>query len=158
MVLGICCLRSQRFQSLPDGGLHRIKAMPQTLRSSLFAELHYDLIGNVAVQLRAKRSGPSSERNSRFGSSRPSLPTVAPFFPSWKSDYSNARRMQRLRLPAMLWVPAWMWHRVDNYIALDELAIGGSLFHSRALEFLRNNPLSAVLMVHGARTDRYDTQ
>lgn len=67
-----------------------------------------------------------------------------------------------------LWVPTWTWHRID-YRQQDQdqeqatcveeettcgsttdtrtLAIGGSIFHFRAWDFLRRNPLYAVLIV-----------
>ena len=51
-----------------------------------------------------------------------------------------------------LWLPPWMWHRVDYIDTGDnatakEPALAASLFHFRPSEFGLNNPLFAILMV-----------
>lgn len=53
-----------------------------------------------------------------------------------------------------IWVPTWTWHRVDYDTESDHessdrgsISLGASLFHFRPIDFVRNNPLFAVLMV-----------
>jgi hypothetical protein len=45
-----------------------------------------------------------------------------------------------------MWVPTWTWHRVD-YVESPDVAIGGSLFHFRFTDYLRNNPVYAILLI-----------
>ena len=56
-----------------------------------------------------------------------------------------------------LWVPTWTWHRVDYYYhnnndndeqeEIDILSIGGSIFHFRPWDFVKRNPLYAIMII-----------
>jgi hypothetical protein len=53
-----------------------------------------------------------------------------------------------------LWVPPWMWHRVDYLSDImngdgdqAEPALAASLFHFRLVEYGANNPLFAMIMI-----------
>jgi hypothetical protein len=118
----------------------RISAQPYTA-------LHCEPIGNVAVQL----SGHKQWTLVRPEFSYLVKPSISPdgraFYASWASDYANVPTYSAITEAGdAIWVPTWTWHRVD-YMESDEVAIGGSLFHFRALDFVRNNPLFAVLIV-----------
>lgn len=112
-----------------------------------YTALHCEPIGNVAVQL----SGKKQWTLVRPEFSRVVKPSASPdgraFFASWSSDYSHVPKYTAITDAGdAMWVPTWTWHRVD-YIESEEIAIGASLFHFRAIDFVANNPLFAILIV-----------
>jgi gentisate 1,2-dioxygenase len=56
------------------------------------------------------------------------------------------RYVHTVRKGDAIYVPTWTWHRVD-YISSEEVAISGSLFHFRPLDFFRLNPLHATMIL-----------
>jgi hypothetical protein len=111
-------------------------------------DLHCEPIGNVAVQLEGEKKWllVSPEHTFRLE------PAVAPdgraFFASFSSSLTNIPRYQVTQKAGdALWVPTWTWHRVDYVGDTQEIAIGGSLFHFRPGDFVRNNPLFALLII-----------
>ena len=117
------------------------------LEKQPFTALHCEPIGNVAVQLSGRKKWTFVRPEFSFRIKPSVSPDGRAFFASWASDYSNVPTYSAITAAGdAVWVPTWTWHRVD-YIESSELAIGGSLFHFRALDFFRNNPLFAVLMV-----------
>lgn len=118
-----------------------------SIENNPFTALHCEPIGNVAVQL----SGRKEWTLVRPEFSHLVRPSVSPdgraFFASWISDYSQVPSYRAVTAAGdALWVGPWTWHRVD-YMPSDELAIGGSLFHFRPVDFVRNNPLFALLIL-----------
>ena len=121
-------------------------------------DLHCEPIGNVAVQLHGSKMWtlvpseqsvllkPSVSRHGRafyFSNLDPLDPTVFSSIPHYTVT-TNAGDA--------LWVPPWMWHRVDylnivNEATKAEPALAASLFHFRPVDFLANNPLFAFLLV-----------
>ena len=123
-------------------------------------DLHCEPIGNVAVQLHGSKQWtlidprqstllkPSVSRHGRafyYSNINPLDPKAL----------ANVRHYKVItRAGDGLWVPPWMWHRVDylsDVIGDDgnqaEPALAASLFHFRPAEFAINNPLFALLMI-----------
>jgi hypothetical protein len=78
-------------------------------------------------------------------------PSVAPdgraFFASWTPNLDHVPRYQvATHAGDAMWVPTWTWHRVD-YIESEDISIGGSLFHFRPIDYVRQNPLFSLLMI-----------
>jgi hypothetical protein len=118
----------------------RVSAKPYTA-------LHCEPIGNVAVQLSGRKQWTLVRPEFSFLVKPSTSPDGRAFYASWASDYDNVPTYSAVTAAGdAMWVPTWTWHRVD-YLESDEVAIGGSLFHFRPLEFVRNNPLFAVLIV-----------
>eukprot|EP00977_Amphora_coffeiformis_P014732 scaffold4214_cov172-Amphora_coffeaeformis.AAC.3 len=127
-------------------------------QAPLHTALHCEPIGNVAVQLAGQKQWTlvSPEYSLYL---RPALaPDGRAYFASWQD-------MQALPVPHYsdvvtaagdaLWVPTWTWHHVD-YTTIsssddekvsNSLAIGASLFHFRPMDFWKNNPLFASLLI-----------
>jgi len=121
-------------------------------------DLHCEPIGNVAVQLHGSKMWTLVHpKQSVF--LKPSVSRHHRAF-----YYSNLDPLDPGSLTSVphynvitkagdaLWVPPWMWHRVDYIDTSDdatanEPALAASLFHFRPLEFGLNNPLFAILMV-----------
>jgi hypothetical protein len=80
------------------------------------------------------------------------MPSVSPdgraFFASWATDPSRLAPSYEVVTEAgdALWVPVWTWHKVD-YIDSKDVALGASLFHFRPVDFWKNNPLYAFLII-----------
>lgn len=137
--------------------------------------LHCEPIGNVAFQIEGEKEWTlvdpkhsarlhpslaadgraffsSSLQNDNFDSyDDPSLSNVLTKrqIPHWTAVTKSSDA---------LWVPTWTWHRVDyrqqqqkqcseHDTSEATIAIGGSIFHFRAWDFLRRNPLYAVMIV-----------
>jgi hypothetical protein len=140
-----------------------------------FTGLHCEPIGNVAVQLSGQKQWMlvSPEHSHLI---RPALaPDGRAFFASHataKDLAAAAVPMYSAETKAgdAIWVPTWTWHRVDYVMSTDEIsstklsrmankkrhdndadtahiAIGGSLFHFRPVDFVVNHPLFAALIV-----------
>jgi hypothetical protein len=111
-------------------------------------DLHCEPIGNVAVQLHGEKQWllVSPEHSFRL---QPALaPDGRAFFASFSSSLGHIPRYHvSTKAGDALWVPTWTWHRVDYVGDKQEVAIGGSLFHFRPCDFLRNNPLFALLII-----------
>mmetsp|Transcript_12349 Transcript_12349/g.12429 ORF Transcript_12349/g.12429 Transcript_12349/m.12429 type:complete len:96 (-) Transcript_12349:267-554(-) len=78
---------------------------------------------------------------------KPSLsPDGRAFFASNSNSYINVPTYNAITSAGdAIWVPSWTWHSV-NYIPSEDIAIGASLFHFRAWDFITNNALFAVLV------------
>ena len=123
-----------------------------------FTGLHCEPIGNIAVQLAGAKEWTLIEPQY----SHLLRPAVSPdgrgFFASWATSIEHVPRYLGVRTVAgdAVWVPTWTWHRVDySDIVLDNdiyernnsrVALGASLFHFRPLDFVRRNPLYALLL------------
>jgi hypothetical protein len=116
-----------------------------------FTGLHCEPIGNVAVQLSGQKKWTlvSPEYSHLI---RPSLaPDGRAFFASNVDLTTNAANYVPMysattKAGDAIWVPTWTWHRVD-YLPSKDIAIGGSLFHFRPLDFVANNPLFAGMIL-----------
>jgi hypothetical protein len=109
--------------------------------------LHCEPIGNVAVQL----SGAKQWTLVDPIYSSWVVPSIAPdgraFYASWAPTLDHVPRYSTITHAGdAMWVPTWTWHRVD-YIESQDISIGGSLFHFRPVDFLRRNPLYALLII-----------
>lgn len=111
-------------------------------------DLHCEPIGNVAVQLHGEKQWIliSPEHSFRI------QPTLAPdgraFFASFSSSLGHIPRYHvSTKAGDALWVPTWTWHQVKYVGDTQQVAIGGSLFHFRPIDFLRNNPLFALVII-----------
>ena len=148
----------------------------------LRTDLHCEPIGNVAVQLAGAKAWtlvPPSETSSL----RPSVSKRgrAFFYSNLLPGEADGAALGRSGVDCYgvttgpgdaLWVPPWMWHRVDYRDLPSPAAEGGrgedeeehwghvhgnghgggaslaaSLFHFRPIDFCRNNPLFAMLVV-----------
>jgi hypothetical protein len=112
-----------------------------------FTALHCEPIGNVAVQLFGQKKWTLVGPEFSFWIKPSVSPDGRAFFASSSSTYSHVPTYSAITAAGdAIWVPTWTWHRVD-YIESDDIAIGGSLFHFRAVDFIRNNPLFAVIIL-----------
>lgn len=117
-------------------------------------DLHCEPIGNIAIHLHGEKRwtliSPSYSHLLRPSISRHGR---AFFYSNLERNlnksnmYSNIPQIYQVITKAgdALWVPPWMWHRVD-YIE-DSVALAASIFHFRAMEFWSNNGLFAALVV-----------
>lgn len=111
-------------------------------------DLHCEPIGNVAVQLRGEKQWVLVSPQYSFRIQPAAAPDGRAFFASFSEDIREVPQYQvTTRAGDALWIPTWTWHRVDYVGEQEDVAIGGSLFHFRAVDFVRNNPLFAMLIV-----------
>lgn len=137
-----------------------------------FTALHCEPIGNIAVQLSGQKKWTLVQPAYSY-QIKPSIsPDGRAFFVSNSEQINvdvnvnvNVNANGNVHVPSYttitgagdaIWVPTWTWHRVD-YISSDsddgddsyddEISIAASLFHFRMLDFVRNNPLFAWLIV-----------
>jgi hypothetical protein len=110
--------------------------------------LHCEPIANVAVQLHGFRKWTLVDPQHSWRL-RPAISHDGrSFYPSWATSLEHVPRYEIVTHPGdALFVPTWTWHRVDYLKESADLSIGASLFHFRAGDYLRRNPLFAVLMV-----------
>lgn len=118
-------------------------------------DLHCEPIGNVAVQLHGSKMWtlvdpkqstllkPSVSRHGRafyYSNMNPLDPNALSHVPHYKVITTAGDG---------LWVPPWMWHRVDYISNGDEAepALAASLFHFRPLDFGAKNPLFAMQLI-----------
>jgi hypothetical protein len=111
-----------------------------------YTALHCEPIGNVAVQLSGRKQWTLVRPEFSYLVKPSTSPDGRAFFASWASDYNVPTYSAVTAAGDAIWVPTWTWHRVD-YLESEDIAIGGSLFHFRFLDFVSNNPLFAVLIV-----------
>ena len=136
------------------------KISEQDVDTTSRTDLHCEPIGNVAVQLHGSKLWTLIEpRQSTL--LKPSVSRHGRAFyysninPLDPNALANVRHYKVItRAGDGLWVPPWMWHRVDylsDVIGGDgdqaEPALAASLFHFRPAEFAMNNPLFALLMI-----------
>ena len=131
--------------SEPIKGDDKAEAKPYTA-------LHCEPTGNVAVQLSGKKQWTLVQPEFSHVVKPSASPDGRAFFASWLSrdDYYSQHVPTYTAITAAgdaMWVPTWTWHRVDYIIESEEMAIGASLFHFRAVDFVANNPLFAILIV-----------
>jgi hypothetical protein len=111
-------------------------------------DLHCEPIGNLAVQLQGEKKWSLVSPVHTFRLDPAVAPDGRAFFASFSSSIKHIPRYQVAQKAGdALWVPPWTWHRVDYVGDTHEIAIGGSLFHFRLGDFLRNNPLFALLII-----------
>jgi Cupin-like domain len=110
--------------------------------------LHCEPIANVAVQLHGFRQWTLVDPQYSW-QLRPALSRDGrSFYPSWVTSLEHVPRYQVITYPGdAVFVPTWTWHRVDYLKESADLSIGASLFHFRAGDYLRRNPLFAMLLV-----------
>jgi hypothetical protein len=123
-----------------DAHNRKVKADPHTA-------LRCEPIGNVAVQLSGRKRWTLVDPK-HWHLVRPHLSPDGRAFVA--SSYLSESLVPTYRVVTEagdgLWVPTWTWHQVV-YDASDEIAIGASLFHFRVLDFVRNQPLFAFLIL-----------
>lgn len=111
-------------------------------------DLHCEPIGNVAVQLRGEKQWLLVSPQHSFRIQPAAAPDGRAFFASFSRNLTSVPQYHvTTRAGDALWIPTWTWHRVDYVGNEQEVAIGGSLFHFRAFDFVRNNPLFALLII-----------
>lgn len=110
--------------------------------------LHCEPIANVAVQLHGFRKWTLVDPQHSW-QLRPAISRDGrSFYPSWVTKLDHAPRYEVISYPGdAVFVPTWTWHRVDYLKECSDLSIGASLFHFRAGDYLRRNPLFAILLV-----------
>lgn len=112
-----------------------------------FTALHCEPIGNVAVQLSGSRKWTLVQPK-HWRHVQPSLALDGrAYFPSWiRSSPPVPRYSVITHAGDAVWVPTWTWHQVD-YLESPDVSIGASLFHFRPVEFVKNNPTFAILVI-----------
>jgi Cupin superfamily protein len=117
------------------------------VQSDPYTALHCEPIGNVAVQLSGRKRWTLVDP-SHWHLVRPHLSPDGRAFVA--SSYLNESMVPTYNVVTEagdgLWVPTWTWHQVV-YEVSDEIAIGASLFHFRFVDFVRNQPLFAFLIL-----------
>jgi len=124
-----------------------------------FTALHCEPIGNIAVQLSGQKKWTLVQPEYSFQIKPSVSPDERAFFVSESEQINVPSYTTITGAGDALWVPTWTWHRVD-YIPSDSgsdsgsdsdsndvISIGASLFHFRMLDFVKNNPLFAWLIV-----------
>jgi hypothetical protein len=117
--------------------------------------LHCEPIGNVAVQLSGRKSWTLVAPEFSHALRPAWAPDGRAYVASWMVGGMPPKVPHSLVTTAAgdaLWVPTWTWHQVEYDFSAannDEpsLAIGASLFHFRPMDYVRNNPLYAALLV-----------
>jgi len=144
----------------------------KTLSKTPFTGLHCEPIANVAVQLWGSRTWTLVDPSQTW-KLKPAISSDGrSFYPSW-IKLRELRRIPRYEVTThsgdAVWLPTWTYHRVDYVYSNDrtaivgnhdndndndndnkplhQLSIGASLFHFRPYDYLRRNPLFAVLLV-----------
>jgi len=111
-------------------------------------DLHCEPIGNVAVQLQGEKQWMLISPEHSFRLQPAAAPDGRAFFASFAENTASVPQYHvTTGAGDALWIPTWTWHRVDYIATEEDVAIGGSLFHFRATDFLRNNPLYAMLII-----------
>jgi hypothetical protein len=121
--------------------------------------LHCEPIANVAVQLSGFRAWTLVDPEHSW-LLRPAISTDGrSFYPSWIDSLDHVPRYEIVTYPGdALFVPTWTWHRVDYMRkvnddddsvdgASNDISIGASLFHFRVVDYVRRNPLFAILLI-----------
>jgi hypothetical protein len=110
--------------------------------------LHCEPIGNVAVQLSGVKEWTLVDPKYSF-QLRPSVASDGrAYFASLTPTFDHVPRYHiAIHAGDAMWVPTWTWHRVDYVDTSSDISIGASLFHFRPMEFLRRNPLYALLSI-----------
>lgn len=110
-------------------------------------DMHCEPIANILVQLEGEKQITliSPEYSMKL---RPRLsPDGRAYIYSMSPNFDHVPRyVHTVRKGDAIYVPTWTWHRVD-YISSEEVAISGSLFHFRPLDFFRLNPLHATMIL-----------
>ena len=111
-------------------------------------DLHCEPIGNVAVQLQGEKQWLLIAPEHSFRIQPAAAPDGRAFFASFSNSLKSVPQYHvTTHAGDAMWIPTWTWHRVDYVGEEESVAIGGSLFHFRPLDFLRNNPLFAMLII-----------
>ena len=145
----------ERSDDLSNGGSssnnEKTQSNIQTEKRIVRTDLHCEPIANIAVQLTGEKRWtlidpaytnylkPSVSREGRayfFSNVNPLDPAALEDIPHYEVITKTGDA---------LWVPPWAWHRVD-YIP-GVVSFAASLFHFRPMEFFRNNPLFATLIL-----------
>mmetsp|Transcript_15092 Transcript_15092/g.19732 ORF Transcript_15092/g.19732 Transcript_15092/m.19732 type:complete len:417 (+) Transcript_15092:102-1352(+) len=123
-----------------------------------YTALHCEPIGNVAVQLSGSKQWKMVDPVYSF-LIRPSTA------PDGRAFFASSKAIDEIQVPTYsavtsagdaMWIPTWTWHRVDyttttsessSTSANNDIAIGGSLFHFRPVDYFVNNPLFAIMMI-----------
>mmetsp|Transcript_57980 Transcript_57980/g.141677 ORF Transcript_57980/g.141677 Transcript_57980/m.141677 type:complete len:301 (-) Transcript_57980:786-1688(-) len=136
--------------------------------------LHCEPIANIAVQLAGCRQWTLVDPKYSWRL-RPAISADGrSFYPSWitTDQLQTVPRYEVMTSPGdALFVPTWTWHRVDYTTAVsaaaiaetdgdmtgrrkqndndneNNVSIGASLFHFRVGDYVRRNPLFALLLV-----------
>jgi hypothetical protein len=110
-------------------------------------DMHCEPIANILVQLEGeKRITLISPEYSLHVQPRTS-PDGRPYIYSMSPNFDHVPRfIHTIQKGDAIYVPSWTWHRVD-YTSDKDIAISGSLFHFRPLDFFRRNPLHAAVIV-----------
>lgn len=136
-----------------------VRDEPSSIYGHPVTGLHCEPIANLAVQLAGYRAWTLVDPQHSW-IIRPAMSEDGrSFFPSWlPSDrLPTIPRYEVVTGPGdAVFVPTWTWHRVDYLVTRsdaedDDLgmgltSIGASLFHFRPRDYLRRNPLFAILL------------
>jgi hypothetical protein len=110
-------------------------------------DMHCEPIANILVQLEGEKEitliSPEYSLYLKPGLS----PDRRAYIYSQSRSFDDIPRyIHTIQKGDAIYVPTWTWHRVD-YTFGEEVAISGSLFHFRPLDFVRRNPLHAAVIL-----------
>jgi len=121
---------------------------PSAQESRPRTDFHCEPIGNVAVQLHGEKRWTLVSPALSMAL-RPSVSRQGRAFFYSMLDFHSISNIPHYEVLTSagdaLWVPPWMWHRVD-YVE-GSVALAASLFHFRPLDFFKNNFLFATLIL-----------
>ena len=110
-------------------------------------DMHCEPIANILVQLEGEKTitliSPEYSMNLQPRLSQDGRPYIYSMSPTF--DHVP-RYIHTVQKGDAIYVPTWTWHRVD-YTSSKSVAISGSLFHFRPLDFFRRNPLHATMII-----------
>ncbi|OEU18086.1 hypothetical protein FRACYDRAFT_184868 [Fragilariopsis cylindrus CCMP1102] len=123
--------------------------------------LHCEPIANLAVQLWGSRTWTLVNPIHTW-KLRPRIATDGrSYYPSSISKNDLTRKIPRYRITTnpgdAVWLPTWTYHQVEytttrknensKMISFSQLSIGASIFHFRPYDYIRRNPLFALLLI-----------
>lgn len=112
-------------------------------------DMHCEPIANIMVQLEgAKQITLISPQYSLQLQPRTSPDGRAYIYSMTPTFEHVPRYVHLIQKGDAIYIPTWTWHRVDyNYDDDESIAISGSLFHFRPLDFVWRNPLHAAVIL-----------
>jgi hypothetical protein len=120
----------------------------KTQQQSPLTGLHCEPIANIAVQLHGFRKWTLVDPQHSWILRPAASKDGRSFYPSWATTLDHVPRYEVITYPGdAIFIPTWTWHRVDYLKECADLSIGASLFHFRVWDYLRRNPLFAILLV-----------
>jgi hypothetical protein len=112
-------------------------------------DMHCEPIANILVQLEGSKQITLILPKHSLQLQPRTSPDGRAYIYSMSPSFDHVPRyVHSIEKGDAIYVPTWTWHRVDYNNDEDEsIAISGSLFHFRPLDFIWRNPLHAAVIM-----------